>query len=294
MVLINDSQAQAELRPPGSDASPAVYLQRLFAMRHYAFQSAKHGIYAENANATLGQLWVLLEPALQIALFWFLFGFILDVQRGTVNFVAFLTVGQLVFRHSREGILNSAGALTNNASILRSFSFPRAVLPLSRVLNALLSYRYALVVMFLVLPIMGEPPRLSWLILLPLTLLQAVMNFGLGLLLARPVTRFVDLRMSMNFIFQLLFYASGVFFPIEAFVSRKTHGPLILDLFTINPFYSLVHLARAAAFGTSQAGSGYMLISVFAWTFGSLFLGFFVFLRGEQGYSGVRTVPISK
>lgn len=256
--------------------------------------TARRGIESANSTTFLGQLWLLLGPAILIAIYWVMFGVILDVDRGTENFAAYLTVGHVVFRHGQGGIVAAASSLVTNTAMLRSFSFPRAILPLTQVLNAMTEAAFSYVVLMIVLPFMGTSPRPSWLLMIPLLFIQAAMNFGIGMLLARPVTRFADLRVSMQYIFRILFYGSGILFPVDQFLGNRANGEILLKLLTLNPFYSLVQLARWAALGSRPHDELLMAGSVTAWTILSLSIGLIVFVRGERDFGGVRTVPITQ
>lgn len=282
----------SHLRPPGSQAHLMEYVRRLYDMRAFAWVTARRGIESTNSTTVLGRLWLLLGPAIMIAIYWVMFGVVLDISRGTQNFAAFLTVGHTVFRHSQAGIISASASLVTNTAVLRSLSFPRAVLPLTQSLNAMAHAAFSYAVLLLVLPLMGVPPRLGWLTLAPLLCLQAVMNYGIGMLLARPVTRFADLRVSMTYFFRILFYGSGVLFPVDEFLEGRRYGSVVLDLFPLNPFYSFIGLARWAALGTEPDRAGYMACSVVLWTVLSLACGLVVFVRGERDFGGVRTVVL--
>jgi len=285
-IAIQDD-SPGSLRPPGSDAHVGLYMRRLFSMRRYAWVAARYELESSASGTVLGRIWLLLGPTLGIFIYWILFDVILGAADGQDNFLAYLTVGLIVFEHSRAGITNAAGALVRQTAILRSLSFPRAVLPLSEAFNSLANAAFSVVVMLVALPLMGVGVIWGWLTIIPLFLVQTAMNYGLGLLLARPMTHFADLRQAMQYIFRLIFYGSGVLFPMEDFV-----GPTVLNLLTLNPFYCLAQLGRWSMLGTQPQNVGFMFVSVGLWTVVPLVVGMMVFIRGERGYSGVRTVKL--
>lgn len=278
------------LQSPGSSAPLPIYLLRVWRMRHYAYASARHGISATNSSNLLGNLWLLLEPALLIGVYFVIFGLVLEVNRGP-GYLAFLTVGQLVFTHSRRGITLSSSSLLTKAPMLRSFAFPRAVLPLIGTLNALFTFMVSLVVMLGVVVALGELPRLSWLWLVPLIVAQAMLNLGLGLVLARMVSRFADLRTALTYLFRLTLYASGVIFPMQGYLAElDSTGDFFLNLSLINPFYDLTHLYRWAVLGTKPLTAAEMVAATIGWCVGGLIVGTVWFVRGERRYSGAKTV----
>lgn len=282
-----------KLFTPGSSDDFSLYVRRLFRMRGYAWNSARRGLESENSTTALGQLWLLLQPAITICILWFVFDVMLGVSRGAENYVAFLTVGILVFNHTQRGVLRGAASLVNGAAMLLSFSFPKAVLVLSQVLHAAASYRYSLAVGAIVLPFMGVTPSLSWLWMIPLTAVQITFNFGLAVLLARPATHFSDFRLALEYVFQIIFYISGVFFPATFFLADLENGELLMKIASANPFYGLVELARWALIGTRPDHAGIIIGAVGTTTVLFLAAGLVVFWRGESELSGVKTIKIS-
>jgi len=259
-------------------------------MRAYAISRARNGVKALNADNILGDLWLLLEPALLIGIYFLVFGVIADVRRNLDNFLAFLTVGQVVFTHSRRGIVQAASSLSRGAPLLQSFAFPRAVLPMAETLNALFTFLTSLVVMLAVVLILGESVRVGWLWVAPLAVGQLLMNFGIGLLLARMVTRFADVRTALDYLFRLTLYASGVLFPIQQFLLDSDRADLWLRLVVINPFYDLIYLYRWAILGIEPEYSGLMLVACMLWIVLSLVVGMVWFVAGERRYSGAKTI----
>lgn len=288
--LVNAGEPQ--LKTPGSADDFPLYTRRLWGMRSYAWSSARRGLESENATTALGQLWLLLQPAITICILWFVFEVMLGVSRGTENFVAFLTIGIIVFMHNQRGVLRGSAALVNGAAMLLSFSFPKTVLVLSQVLHAAASQRYSLFVGALVLPLMGVSPSIAWLWMIPITLLQIVFNFGLGALLARPSTHFSDFRLALEYIFQILFYVSGIFFPASVFLADLSNGELWIRIAALNPFLGFVELSRWALMGTTPDYPGRMIGSVLITSIGFLIVGLVVFWRGESQLSGVKTIKI--
>ena len=294
MVALDSQPSTAdhssELQPPGTAAPLPIYLKRVWKMRHYAYASARRGIASKNASNLLGNLWLLLEPAMLIGVYFVMFGLVVDISRGGVDFLPFLTVGMLVFTHNRRGIQLAAESLLTKAPMLKSFAFPRAILPLIATLNALFTFLVSLIVMFVVLPLLGTRPTLGWLWIIPLTGAQVMLNLGLGMILARMVLRFADVRSTLRYLFRLTIYASGVIFPIQDYLAEMDNSNLYLNLALINPFYSITHLFRWATLGTKPLTANLMIVTTMIWCVGALLVGTVWFVRGERRYSGAKTL----
>lgn len=263
------------------------YVAETWRMRRYAAYAARSAVLGSNANTRLGQLWLLLEPAISISTYWMIFGLLLDVSRGVDNFLAFLTVGHITFGLTQRALLQTGSSLSANTPMLRSLAFPRAVLPMSSTFRSALIARSDLAVMVTFLVLMTEWPRLSWLLAPFLIVVQVTTAFGLGLILARAANRIPDLNRAITHVLRLVFFASGVFFPLQQF----TDSDVVLRAMAVaNPFYGHVALARWLLLGIEPAHGAVVAISTVAWTLGSLGVGAVVFWRGEHTYSAVEIV----
>lgn len=79
------------------------YLRDVWARRSYIAYVAKSELKRRQVNDVLGNIWHLLNPLLQIGVYFIIFGLLLDVgERSTDNFILFLTVGLFVYS-SRSG-----------------------------------------------------------------------------------------------------------------------------------------------------------------------------------------------
>ena len=110
--------------PPGNIA----YLRSLLDRGDYMVYSALNELRSRQMTSLLGNLWHLLNPLLQIGVYFVVFGLILQVDRGD-NYLAFLSIGIFVFGFTQRSTMSGAGSIQNNKGLLNAFSFPRALLP---------------------------------------------------------------------------------------------------------------------------------------------------------------------
>jgi len=266
------------LHPPGSFAPLHIYLQRIWERRGYLAYGARTELQTRNQNTVLGNLWHLLNPVLGIAVYYLVFGLLLDTTRGVEYFLAFLAIGVFVFQFLNKSVTSCAGCLRRNVGLIRSITFPRAIVPMSTIITELLAFLPGVVVMLAVTLLTGAPVLLSWLAIIPLTALLVAFNTGAGLIAARMNHQFPDFENVLPFVFRLLFYGSGVLFAVDAYLD--TSG--LLWLFVANPVYSFLTLYRWAILG--MGAYGWELVSVVAWTVGLLAAGFVWFRNGEASY----------
>ena len=169
--------------PPGNVA----YFRSVWERRDYMGYAASNELRSRQMNSVLGNLWHLINPMLQIAVYFVIFGVVLGVDRGE-NYFVFLSIGIFVFGFTQRSTTSGANSINNNKGLLNVFSFPRALLPVTSTLTETLATFAPIVVMYVVALLNGEVPNWTWLLLIPLMGVQLVFNLGWALVAARATS----------------------------------------------------------------------------------------------------------
>jgi teichoic acid transport system permease protein len=264
----------------GSKSGVWEYLRALWARREFALAIPSAELAAEHSNMVLGGLWHLLNPLIQILVYYLIFGVILGVDRGVDNFIGFLAVGVFIFHFTSRSFTAGARSITSNESLLRTISFPRAILPIAAVLSELASFGYALIAMVGVLLVTGETVSWHWLLIIPVIILQMLFNTGAACFMARTSTHFRDIQQVLPFVLRMWLYTSGVMWPISRLTDVR---PDLLWIMELNPAYAFMELTRFAVL-ENEVGPANLWWSAGLWAVGSLTLGFTFFRARENDY----------
>jgi ABC-type polysaccharide/polyol phosphate export permease len=167
------------------------------------------------AGSVLGLTWAFAQPILWMLLYTAVFGLILraPLEPGFANFPEFLLGGLLPWIAFSEGISRSATALTDNAAMVKKTVFPLETLILSVVVAAVSNQVIALT---LYAGFVGALGHLSapWLLLLvPALLLQTLLTFGLGCLVATVAVFVRDAVHALGIGLTVLFYMTPIVYP---------------------------------------------------------------------------------
>lgn len=256
------------------------YIRALWDRREFAMAIPAAELQAQHRHTALGGVWHVLDPLLSVAVWWLLFGVILNVTRGVDNIVGFLAIGVFAFHFTMRSVKAGARSIATNESLIRAISFPRAVLPLSVVIAEFLALGYAFAAMFAIVLITGEEPAWTWLLIVPLTILQFIFNTGFALIAARVSDTVRDLPLLLPYGLRVWGLLSGIIYPVE----RRLEGhPELLQIMQYNPAFHFINLPRRAILDNAAPTAGEWLI-VAAWAVGILVIGFFFFLRKENVY----------
>lgn len=265
------------------------YIRSIWDRREFALAVPVNELRAQNMDTVLGTLWHLLNPLLLVAVYWVVFGAILDISASEraeglpdIPYVAFLAIGVFLFQYSQKCTIQGAKSIVGNVGLIRSMQFPRAILPLSAVIQETIALLPALGLMFAVVLVFGVPPNPLWVLIVPLVAIQAMFNLGAAFFVSRFTSYFRDLQNVLPYVFRLLFYLSGVIFPAERFLTEENGLDRYLIFFDLNPLYAFITAARDAILeGTVDV---WRWTSMLVWTVVLLVAGFFYFRADEHRY----------
>ena len=253
------------------------YLAQLWGRREFALLVPLGELRQRNMNTVLGSLWHILNPLFQSAIYYFLFGVVLDTRGGIENYAIWLIVGLITFTFTQKIIASSSGIIAQRVAMLRTLNFPAGILPISVTLGELFAHGPALLVMLAIVST-AYAPSVAWFLLVPIVALQILFSLGLGFVVARMTVHFHDFSQLLGHLLKMWLLASGVMFPFE-----NAPPGFVRDLLEANPGYLFIRLTRDALFEGSVDPA--FLMPALLWAFGTFFVGFTFFHRYEGRYS---------
>lgn len=253
----------------------------LWQARWLVLQLVRRDLAVRYRQTWLGGLWAILNPAMNLALWYGVFG--LMVRFNPPDYAApyaLVLMSGLVPWMLFSSVMNAAGdSLLNNVHLLKKVYFPRTALPVAATGVSLVDFVVALGLLLMLLPMCGvplSPARLPWLFICAgLMLLGA---WGLGCLVAVAKLRFRDLRHLIPLIMQAWFYFTPVVW------TPGLLSPRLRVVMDINPLTGLVGWFRWVLVGGALPPTIMLAWSVV----GSLLLavvGYRTFVRYEAEVS---------
>ncbi|MER5913368.1 ABC transporter permease [Streptomyces sp. NPDC001982] len=278
--------AKYGLTVSGARPSLVEYVRQLWGRRHFILAFSQAKLTAQYSQAKLGQLWQVATPLLNAAVYYFIFGVILHASRGMSQdvYIPFLVTGVFVFTFTQSSIMSGVRAISGNLGLVRALHFPRASLPMSFALQQLQQLLFSMIVMFLVVVGFGSYPGVSWLLIVPILLLQFLFNTGLALIVARMGAKTPDLAQLMPFILRTWMYTSGVMFSINKMMENRPEWAV--RLLQVNPaavYMDLMRFALIDGYGASNLPPHVWAIALF-WAVVVFFGGFVYFWKAEERY----------
>ena len=244
---------QYGLRPSSARPSLSAYLRLVWQRRHFivAYATARNvSMYTE---ARLGQLWQVLTPLLNSAVYYLIFGILFKANRGIENYIAYLVTGVFIFAFTERSIVVGSTVMRANLALIRALHFPRACLPLAYVLVEFQQLLLSMVVLFAIVLGTGEPLSIYWLYLIPALVMQATFNMGAALILARIGAGAQDVSQLVPFLLRVWRYFCGVMYSISSLPA--TLPEWAKDALTVNPAAVYISLTRYAIMATERTNA---------------------------------------
>lgn len=234
-------------------------------------------------GSVLGYAWQVMRPLLLFGVLYLLFTQVIDVGNDVPFYGVALLLGLVLYTFFSEATSSAVSSIVDRENLVRKIEFPRLAVPLSVVLTALFNLGLNLCVVIVFLLASGGSVRWSWLELIPLIALLAIMASGVAMLVSALFVRARDIKPIWDVVLQVLFYASPIFYAIETV--QESAPTWVAKVLMLNPFAAILQQARHAMIDpqydtAAQAiGPNWRLLIPLGIIFGAFVLGYAVFRR---------------
>jgi len=225
-------------------------------------------------GSVFGFLWSLANPLLMVVVYTVAFTFILQVR--SAGFVFYLLLGMLSWTFFSNSATMSTGAVIDNAGLLKSVRFPRAILPIATVLFNLAQYLLTVSVFLPAMMLWYSVPLAAPMLLFPVFLaLQVLFTIGVALLLATGTTFFRDIRHLLEVGLSVMFWLTPIVYELRNVPERMQ---LFILLSPVSPFVVAYH----QLFVYREWPSGDVWLAATSYALGAFVVGAIVFLGFED------------
>jgi len=209
------------------------YWHDLWRFRELLGFLAWRDIKVRYKQTTLGVLWALIQPAVTLAVFTFIFGKLAGMPSGNAPYPLLVLCGLLPWQLFSAAFSNASGSLVANTHLISKVYFPRLIVPLSSVAVALIDFAVVLVLLAVMCLWWQFTP--DWrIIVLPLFIvLTLITAIGTGLWLTALTVKYRDFRFVVPFLLQVGLFLSPVGFS-------STNLPNWRFIYSLNPMVGAI------------------------------------------------------
>ncbi len=205
----------------------------------------------------IGFLWIVLQPLIQMLIFYVILGILVKVPTGDIPYHLFFLSAFVIWQFFTQVVNASAMSLVGNIGIIVKSYFPRLALPLSSVASALVDFGVSFIILMVFLLLDGKYPITIRYLLIPvLLILTTIFASGVGLLFGALMVVFRDMKNLLGFILMMWMYVTPIMYPATLAPEKYR------IIFYFNPLTSLVDGFRWAVLKQGSLPTpGYLVVS---------------------------------
>ena len=241
------------------------------------------------SGSALGYVWSVIKPLAIFTTLYLVFAKVFRLGEISQYYPLALLIGIVLYTFFTDATTLGMLSIVSRESLLRKMSFPRLIIPVSVTLGAAITFGVNLLVVTAFLAWNEIPPRLNWLLLVPLLLQFYVFTLGVSLILATLFVRFRDIGQVWELAAQLILYATPIIYPIGflpewartiAFLSPLTQ--ILQDVRAIVLYQDLAPNRITVADAFDSSAGRLLPLGI---TIGIFVVGLFIFRRQEPWFA---------
>ncbi|MGE7121266.1 ABC transporter permease [Peribacillus sp. NPDC097264] len=215
-----------------------------------------------NSNNYLGILWEIINPMIQIAIYWFVFGFGIFNRKDVDGhpFLPWLMAGIVVWFFVNPATTQASKSIYSRLNMVSKMNFPMSVIPSYVIFAKLYQHFMLLAVIIILLVFTGYVPTF-YIVQLPYYIVATVaLLFSFGLITSTLSTVIRDVHNMIQSLMKILFYLTPILWILNA-----TQHPTIVSIMKLNPLYYIVEGYRASLLGESWYFIGHWEYTLYFW-----------------------------
>ncbi|MDW3865721.1 MULTISPECIES: ABC transporter permease [Staphylococcus] len=206
------------------------------------FKLAIYNIKSEYANHYLGIFWNVLQPLLQLIVYYLVFGLGLrsggDELVNGIPFIIHLITGLFPWLFISQGINSGASAITKNISLLSKMTFPSSVFLSITLTNNVINLFITTSIIFLISLFNLSIPMWQYLYFFYFLFSAIVLVYSISLITSTMVVLIKDIKNLLQNIIRMLFFMTPIFWAVEE------SNEILKTLVKLNPFSYLIEIYR--------------------------------------------------
>lgn len=249
--------------------------KELYNYRELLKTNIKKEIRGKYKGSWLGVLWTFLNPLLMLAVYSFVFPYILRVD--VDNYTIFMIVALIPWNFFTTAIQSGTGSVVANGNILKKVYFPREIIPISITTSQLVNFLITCIIMAIFIICSGVGFSIHVLLFPVLVLIQYIITLAFTFILSALTVFVRDIDHFVSIVLMLGFYATPI-------VYQASMLPVKFQTFLkINPMAQLIEAYRAILYYHKMPDMN-MLITWGLISVTLLILGYMIFKKLEKSF----------
>lgn len=218
------------------------------------------------ADTLLGNLWWILDPLLQMMVYYLLVGVILARDRYE-DFPLFIFAAILPWKWFDSTVKVGVQAVVSSERLIKQIYFPKIVLPIAASMSGVVNFAFGLIPLTLLI-VFAFPDRLSaWILLIPvIAVVQVLFATAVAIAVSAVNVFYRDVGNLTRHLMRFWFYLSPTLYGIDTIheitADKPGLGQAIDAWYAINPFTYLLGAYRSVIYeGTAPNWSALLVLA---------------------------------
>ncbi|MCF8464369.1 MAG: ABC transporter permease [Flavobacteriales bacterium] len=254
----------------------ANYLGKLWEKRSLIWVLAKKDLKEKYAQTALGLAWTILQPLTGLLIFTLFFDRIIKLENiPEVGYAVFAFTGMTSWYFFSFILYQASSSLINNQELIHKVSFPKVILPFSKVLLGAVDFSLSLLLLIILVVATGLSPSVNILFFPFFIFLNVIVGLSISLWLSALTVKNRDLQHIVPYVLNFGIWLTPVFYPATLIPSEFDF------LLYLNPMAGIVEGYRWCLWDYQEFNAQYFLGIGLSFV---LFLaGFWYFRKVEDG-----------
>ena len=205
------------------------------------------------ADTLLGNFWWVLDPLLQMLVYWVFVSII--VQRNLPDYPLFIFAAILPWKWFTASVVDGTTAVSSQDQLVKQIQFPKLVLPVAATTAGVVGFAFGLIPLAGLMTFYGDRVT-PYLLLIPvIAAVQYVFTLAMAILVSAGNVFFRDLGNVSRHVLRLWWYLSPGLYSLAALDQLdlfKEH-PTLRTIANANPFAILFEAYRSVIYGPAVA-----------------------------------------
>ncbi len=197
-----------------------------------------------HANSVMGQLWWILDPFFQMAIYAILVTVIFNKKIPDAPLFLFCAI--LPWKWFQTTLNDASSSVTSRNSLIRQIQFPKLVLPTAATAAGTMSYVFGLVALALMYTVYSH--RMShWMLLIPvIAAVEFVFMLALSIFVSAANAFYRDIQNVIRHVLRLWFYVSPAIYSLD-----QLEGSGVKQIIGLNPMTVILESFRNVSYAHS-------------------------------------------
>ena len=255
-----------------------LFVRDLLLRRNMIIELAKQDFRSKYLGSYLGILWAFIHPTIYVSILWVVFQVGFKSQpAGNVPFVLWMLCGIIPWFFFSESLSSASNSILDNAFLLKKVNFSVGMLPIVKILSALVLHAFFILVIFIMFLVYKTPVTLHCLQVFYYLFCSIVLLLGLSWITSSVIIFFRDMGQIVGMMLQFLFWMTPIFW------SAKILPAKYLNMVKLNPVYYIIEGYRESFIYHIWFWEGHYELTAYFWAVTG-----FIFISGAVVFRRLR------